>query len=547
MRSPIRSRPRTLPRLRARTLAATALVVALAATACSGDGGGGEAAGDKKGDKKSGTSSPSAPTGGSGLGAQRLSWHGCSAPTTAQGGTGKAPEPLSDGTRWECSTLKVPLDYAKPDGSAIDLALIRAKARSGASRVGSLVFNFGGPGGSGVATLPGFARDYEALRAGYDLVSFDPRGVGESSGVKCQSDKEIDDSNAIDATPDDNDELKAALAANKAYVEACRKNSGKLLGHVDTTSAARDLDVLRQALGDDKLHYFGISYGTELGAVYAHLFPKRVGHAVLDAVVDPTQDPLQGDLNQAKGFQRALEDYMRDCAESVTGCPTGSGPEEGTKRITALLKKLDSEPLPTRDGRKLTKDQAVNGIASALYSKETWQYLTRGLQEATTLGSGNYLQLLADSLSGRDRNGHYSNLQAANRAITCADAQQRYDGNDVQAWLAKFRKASPVFGESTAWSLLSCAGWPVEGRWKTPDVRAAGASPVLVVGNTGDPATPYEGARRMARELGKSVGVEVTYKGEGHGAYNSGNGCMTRTVNDYLLHSKVPGNGKTCS
>ncbi|MFE7119247.1 alpha/beta hydrolase, partial [Streptomyces sp. NPDC057654] len=538
MRSPRGTRPRTpyrQRRRRARTLAATALAVALAATACSGDGGDGKAAGDKK----PGSASQSAPTGGSSAGAQKLSWHGCTAPTTAQGGSGKAPAALADGTRWECSTLKVPLDYAKPSGDTIDLALIRAKARGGADRIGSLVFNFGGPGGSGVATLPGFARDYEALRARYDLVSFDPRGVGASAGVRCLSDKEIDDSDKVDSTPDDDDELKTALAANKAYVDACRKNSGKVLGHVDTTSAARDLDVLRQALGDDKLHYFGISYGTELGGVYAHLFPKRVGHAVLDAVVDPTQDPLQGDLNQAKGFQRALEDYMRDCAENTTGCPTGNGsPEEGTKRITALLKKLDSEPLPTRDGRELTQDQAVNGIASALYSKETWQYLTRGLQEAMTLGSGNYLQLLSDSLSGRDQNGRYSNLQAANRAITCADAQQRYDANDVQAWLARFRQASPVFGESSAWSLLNCAGWPVEGRWKTPDVRAAGAAPVLVVGNTGDPATPYEGARRMARELGEGVGVEVTFKGEGHGAYNSGNGCMTRTVNGYLLGSK---------
>ncbi|MEU7040397.1 alpha/beta hydrolase [Streptomyces varsoviensis] len=543
MRSPIRTRPWTRPRRPARTLAATALAVALAATACSGDG---KAAGGTGGEKP-GTASAAAPTGGSGAGAQRLSWHGCDAPSTAQGGTGKAPEPLADGTRWECSTLKVPLDYAKPSGPTIDLALIRAKARKGASRAGSLVFNFGGPGGSGVATLPGFAGDYEALRARYDLVSFDPRGVGASAGVRCLGDKEIDASNAVDATPDDDDELKAALAANKAYVDACRKNSGKVLGHVDTTSAARDLDVLRQALGDEKLHYFGISYGTELGGVYAHLFPKRVGHAVLDAVVDPTQDPLQGDLNQAKGFQRALEDYMRDCAENVTGCPVGGGPEEGTKRITALLKKIDSAPLPTRDGRKLTQDQAVNGIASALYSKETWQYLTRGLQEAMSLGSGNYLQLLSDSLSGRDRDGHYSNLQAANRAITCADARQRYDANDVQAWLARFRAASPVFGESSAWSLLNCAGWPVEGRWKTPEVRAAGSAPILVVGNTGDPATPYEGAERMARELGEGVGVEVTYKGEGHGAYNSGNGCMTRTVNAYLLDSKVPENGKTCS
>ncbi|MFF4528035.1 alpha/beta hydrolase [Streptomyces sp. NPDC001407] len=512
-------------RPRAGALLPTALAVLLATAGCGGGGGGGSDTTDAKG-----TGAPS--------GTQAAPrWSACAAPTDAQGGDGKAP-----GKEWECGKLAVPLDYAKPDGEKIDLALIRVKARDQNHRIGSLVFNFGGPGGSGVTTLPGLAASYEKLRERYDLVSFDPRGVGDSAGVKCQSDQELDAAAQIDATPDDDAELRTTLAANKAYVDACAKNSAKLLPHVGTVNAARDMDRLRAALGDDKLHYFGISYGTELGGVYAHLFPKNVGRAVLDAVVDPTQDPVQGSLGQTKGFQLALDDYLKDCATRTP--QAGCVPQE---RITALLKDLDANPLPTTQGRKLTQDEAVNGIASALYSKDTWRYLTSGLREATTKGTGNTLLVLFDALNGRNPDGHYSNLQAANRAISCVDAEQRYTVDDVKKYLPQFRAASPVFGESAAWSLLGCTGWPVKGSWKTPDVSARGAAPIVVVGNTGDPATPYAGAQQMARQLGKGVGVEVTYKGEGHGAYNSGNPCMVDAVNGYLLDGKVPSEGTTCS
>ncbi|SPE57985.1 Carboxylesterase A precursor [Streptomyces netropsis] len=508
-------------RLRATALASAALAIVLAATGCEN----GRPIDGKNGseDRASGNGS--------------LRWQKCSAPTAIQGGDGKAP-----GRAWECAKLPVPLDYAKPDGEKIDLALIRIKAKDTSRRIGSLVFNFGGPGGSGVATLPGFADSYDKLRGRYDLVSFDPRGVGESAGVRCQSDAELDAAAQLDFTPDDDAELRTALASNKAYVDACRRNSAKVLPHVTTTNTARDLDRLRAALGDAKLHYFGISYGTELGGVYAHLFPKKVGRAVLDAVVDPTQDPVGGGLGQTKGFQLALGNYLKDCAsQGAPGCPTQD-------QITDLLKKLDAKPLPTsQGGRRLTQDEAVNGIAAALYSKETWKYLTAGLQEAMGKGTGDTLLLLFDSLAGRNPDGRYSNLQAANRAISCADAEQRYTVDDVKANLAEFRKASPVFGESAAWSLLGCSDWPVKGQWKSPDVRAEGAAPIVVIGNTGDPATPYEGARKMARQLGEGVGIEVTYRGEGHGAYNSGNACMTRAVDGYLLDGKVPAAGLSCS
>lgn len=507
-------------RPRATALASAALALALTATAT--------ACGGSSGDAGSGADAKQSSAGGA-----ALRWTACDAPTAAQGG-GRAP-----GKGWECAKLPVPLDYAKPDGERIDLALIRTRALDAKHRIGSLVFNFGGPGGSGVATLPSLADSYAKLRQRYDLVSFDPRGVGESAGVRCQSDKETDAANEIDATPGDDAAVRTYLAANKAYIDACVKNSGKVLPYVDTVSAARDMDRIRASVGDDKLHYFGISYGTELGGVYAHLYPQNVGRAVLDAVVDPTQDPLQGNLAQSKGFQLALDDYEKDCSSRSASCP-------GTDDITALLKRLDTQPLPTAQGRRLTQDEAVNGIAAALYTKDTWKYLTAGLEEALQKGTGNTLLLLFDSINGRSPDGHYSNLQPANRAVSCADEEQRYTVDDVKAHLAEFRSASPVFGESAAWSLISCTGWPVKGKAKTPEVGAKGAAPIVVVGNTGDPATPYAGAGRMASALGSGVGVEVTYRGEGHGAYNTGDPCMTRLVDAYLLEGTVPGQGVTC-
>ncbi|MFD8870889.1 alpha/beta hydrolase [Streptomyces sp. NPDC059590] len=530
--------------IRARALVCATVVVALTAVAGCNDDNGGENSKDNASSAPSSSSDgPSASGLPTSLTGQKLNWKSCPAPTTMQG-SGEAP-----GSDWQCATLRAPLDYAKPEGETIDLALIRSKATDPGKRIGSLIFNFGGPGGSGVSTLPGFADDYERLGARYDLVSFDPRGVGESAGVKCLSDKELDASDSVDGSPDDAAEIAAATADQKNFIAACEKNSAKVLPHVDTVSAARDMDLMREVLGDKKLHYFGISYGTELGGVYAHLYPKNVGRAVFDAVVDPTEDPERSNLGQAKGFQLALDNYLKDCAKKGLACPVGDDPEQAEKTITALLARLDKQPLPTRSGRELTQDQAVGGIAAALYSKDTWQYLTLGLTEALQAKQGNMLLLLSDSMAGRDENGGYSNINAANVAINCADDKQRYTVADVKAKLPEYRKASPVFGEFLAWGMLSCMDWPVTGKTEHPEVSAPGSAPILVVGNTGDPATPYEGARKMVQELGKGVGVELTNKGEGHGAYNGGGGntCTTKTVNDYLLNGKVPADGKVCS
>ncbi|MEV0782221.1 alpha/beta hydrolase [Streptomyces sp. NPDC050423] len=532
---------RTSPALRAAALAATVTVL-LPLTGCS-DGGGKDAPDRSEGSPHAANAAAS--SGPAALAAQKLTWKPCPAPSQAEGG-GAAPTPLPGGAVWECSVMKVPLDHAKPAGDTIELALIRAKAMDRKNRIGSLIFNFGGPGASGVATLPAFGTAYDKLRTRYDLVSFDPRGVGRSDGVTCENDKQLDARYQADGTPDDASEVKAFTDDTNTYAAACEKHSGRELPFVGTTNAARDMDLMRQVLGDDRLYYFGISYGTELGGVYAHLFPAKVGRSVLDAVVDPTEDAEQSSLGQAKGFQLALDNFAKDCADRGDACKLpGATGDEVEQGVSDLLGRLEKKPVSGIGSRKLTQTQATTGIAAALYSKETWPLLEQGLDEADG-GDGRLLLALADSLNGRSDTGHYDNSAAANTAISCADSKERFTLEQTRARLPRFRDASPVFGDYLGWGLMACTGWPVQGTWEHPDVSAPGSAPQLVIGNTGDPATPYKGARAMAEELGKGVGVEMTYKGEGHGAYNSGNACVQKAVGGYLLDGKVPAAGTVC-
>ncbi|WP_019889254.1 alpha/beta hydrolase [Streptomyces purpureus] len=518
-------------RVRAAALTVAALMVVATAVGCDAKGAESvEGDSPSPGDAKNTAASPT--EGGSplpvSLTGQRPVWGDCKAP---EGGERPA-------AAWRCTRVKVPLDYAKPSGPTISVALIRKEARDKDRRIGSLLFNFGGPGASGVDILPRMAGEYEKLGGRYDLVGFDPRGVSRSSGVVCRDDKEIARSEAsTDLTPETDAEAAAYIKDNSDFSAGCARRSGTVIPHVGTSNAARDLDLVRQVLGDDKLHYFGISYGTQLGAAYAHLFPKNVGRAVLDAVIDPTGDSLGHARGQATGFQRALGNYLTS---------TGEDPKKGTDRIAKLLAKLDRSPLPTADGRKLTDGLALTGIALPLYSKTSWPYLTEALNQAEQ-GKGEALLALADSYNDRDKKGHYGTQSHSQRAISCADSSLRPTPAQAKALLPEFRKISPVFGEFLAWDTAGwCADWPVKGEHDTPPASAPGAAPILVVGTTGDPATPYEGARRMADELGQGVGVLLTNRGEGHGAYGTAS-CVTKTIDAYLLDGKVPTHGTTCS
>ncbi|MFI9175070.1 alpha/beta hydrolase [Streptomyces lincolnensis] len=463
----------------------------------------------------------------SSLTSQKPDWGRCKATTDS----------TAPGRDWQCATLRVPLDWAKPDGETIGLALIRARAR-GENRIGSLLFNFGGPGSSGVSTMPAYAAVVSSLRERYDLVSWDPRGVGLSKRVRCRDDEEIQASESVDITPDTPAEERAYLQDSSTFGEGCARNAGTLLGHVSTTDTARDMDLLRHVLGDRRTHYFGISYGTELGGVYAHLFPRNVGRVVLDAVVDPSADVVGHRENQARGFQRALNSYLES---------TGEDPEQGSRRIAALLERIDADPLPTASGRKLTQALAFIGIILPLYGEDGWPALTSALQAAER-GDGSELLVLADEYNERDPSGHYGTASHSQRAISCLDDRQRPTVEETRKLLPEFARISPVFGTALGWDTTgSCHDWPVAGQYDTPVVSAPGAAPILVVGNTGDPATPYEGTRRMADELGEGVGVVLTWKGEGHGAYGRGSDCVDATVNAYLLDGKVPEDGKVCS
>ncbi|MFB7513882.1 alpha/beta hydrolase [Streptomyces sp. NPDC056144] len=460
------------------------------------------------------------------LTAQRPSWKRCAAP---EGGE----RPGSD---WRCATVEVPLDHAKPEGATIPIALIRKEATGSGGRIGSLLFNFGGPGGSGVDILPRAAAEYAALGERYDLVGFDPRGVSRSSGVVCRDDAAQAAAEAsVDQTPDTPAEEAAYLKDGADFGAGCARRSGAVIPYTTTSATARDLDLIRQVLGDEKLHYFGISYGTQLGGTYAHLFPENVGRLVLDAVVDPTADATAHARHQTVGFQRALDNYLKS---------TGQDPKAGTARITRLLDRLDREPLKV-GGRKLTDGLALTGIAVTLYGQANWPVLTQALEQAER-GSGAYLLALADSYNDRDASGHYSTQSHSQRAISCADSSARPTAEEAKALLPEFRRLSPVFGAFLAWDTAGwCADWPVKGERATPEASAPGAAPVLVVGTTGDPATPYEGAEKMAAELGEGVGILVTNKGEGHGAYGT-SPCVTRTVDAYLLKGTVPAYGTTC-
>lgn len=523
------------------TLRCGALIaaVALLLAGCSTDGSGES---DKPGGKASqgGSSAP---------GGDRLAWKPCPAPTAKQYQLRQKPRKLPDGTAWQCAQLRVPLDHGKPRGEHIDLAVVRAQAtekgRSQGKRKGSLVFNFGGPGGSGVAMLPLTApKSYEKLREGYDLVSFDPRGVGESAGVTCRTDKQKDADLAADSTPDTPAEEKKLLDLQKKSVAACEKRSGKLLPQLATENTARDMDLLRDALGEERLHYFGISYGAELGGVYAHLFPKRVGRTVLDAPVDPTLGMREMSVKQTAGFQHALESFLKHCAEKVPECPTGKDPKTGSEQLNALLKKIDEKPLATSSGRKLTESLALTGVAAALYSEETWAPLSMALQQARQ-GSGDTLLALADAYTGRGQDGRYTNTQESGTAINCADSRTRYSPEDTKKHAADFRAASPVFGPSQVWGLAMCDGWPVRGSGDKVEVGTESDAPIVVLGNTGDPATPYAGARAMTDAIGGGARL-VTYKGEGHSSYDMGDKCVRKTVDGYLLDGKSPKKGTVC-
>ncbi|GAA2261983.1 alpha/beta hydrolase [Streptomyces indiaensis] len=453
---------------------------------------------------------------------------------------------------FQCATLKAPLDYAEPSAGDIGLALTRKKATGPGKRLGSLLVNPGGPGGSAIGYMQAYAGiGYPAeVRARYDMVAVDPRGVAGSEPVECLDGPGMDRYTRTDATPDDGRETDGLVAAYRRFAEGCGADAPRLLRHVSTVEAARDMDIVRAALGDQKLNYVGASYGTFLGATYAGLFPDRAGRLVLDGAMDPSLPARRLNLEQTAGFETAFRSFAKDCVRQA-GCPLGgkgTSPERVGENLKAFFAKLDARPVPTgdADGRTLTESLATTGVIAAMYDEGAWEQLREALTSAMKENDGSGLLVLSDGYYERDADGAYSNLMFANAAVNCLDLPAAFDTPDqVRRALPAFRKASPVFGEGLAWAALNCAYWPVQATGEPHRIEAKGAAPIVVVGTTRDPATPYRWARALAGQL--SSARLLTYEGDGHTAYGRGSSCIDRTINAYLVRGTPPTDGKRCS
>ncbi|MEU1402740.1 alpha/beta hydrolase [Streptomyces sp. NPDC005728] len=453
---------------------------------------------------------------------------------------------------FQCATMKAPLDYAKPGAGDIRLAVARKNATGKDKPIGSLLVNPGGPGGSAIAYLQSYAGiGYPAeVRARYDMVAMDPRGVARSEPVECLGARQMDAYTQTDSTPDDRKETNELVGEYKKFAESCGTHSARLLRHVSTVEAARDMDILRAVLGDPKLNYVGASYGTFLGATYAGLFPQRTGRLVLDGAIDPSLDARNLNLGQTAGFETAFQAFAKDCVRQPD-CPLGgrgTTPAQVGDHLKAFFRKLDAHPIPGGDAdhREVGESLATTGVIAAMYDEGAWGQLREALTSAMREKDGAGLLALSDGYYERDANGHYSNLMMANAAVNCLDLPPAFTGPEqLEQALPEFEKASPVFGEGLAWASLNCAYWPVKATGEPHRIEAKGAAPIVVVGTTRDPATPYVWAESLARQL--SSARLLTYVGDGHTAYGRGSACIDSAIDAYLLHGTPPAKGKRCS
>jgi pimeloyl-ACP methyl ester carboxylesterase len=443
-----------------------------------------------------------------------------------------------------CGTLQVPLDYAHPTAGTIGIALNRKPATDPTHRIGSLLINPGGPGASGIDWIAGSAPAFSVLNRRFDLIGFDPRGVGRSAPVRCLDGPGEDAFFALDGVLDDPQEKQAAIQADIAFVAGCAQLSGRVLPFVDTVSAAKDMDLIRMALGDTTLTYLGFSYGTYLGQTYAHLFPTHVRALVLDAALDPSLSADDLNITQAAGFEQNLQAFLADCNSRKTASPPCAYAQSGdpASKLNALMQRLDASPLPVGN-RLLTRALAETGVSYDLYSQSSWSGLDQGLTQADQ-GHGNLLLSYADSYLGRNGNGTYSNEIDANYAVNCLDHPAPTAVSAYDDLGPTYVQASPFFGPSFQYSNLPCAYWPVKPTGHPGPLTADGAPPILIVGGTNDPATPYAWAVAAHNQLAGSV--LLTRKGNGHTSYYVSL-CATVAEINYLNFLQLPADGTVCN
>jgi len=471
----------------------------------------------------------------------------------------KEPEPLPSLSQYEtqelkwrdcygnyqCATLLVPINYSDLTVGAFSLALLRYQALDQDRRIGSLIVNPGGPGSSGVdyAYNAEYIVSPEILER-FDIVGFDPRGVGESSAIKCLSDAETDASFAADPKPDDEAEFALFISDARDYFAKCAEKTEHLRNY-STLNSARDLDVLRAVLGDEKLNFLGKSYGSYLGTLYAKLFPENVGRLVLDGAVDPNSDNRETALGQAIGFEAALNAFITDCLKRST-CALNGDLQSARNQVLELLKQTSITPLKSKSGREVTEGLVLLGIASALYdSGSDWPVLRDAFKEAT-LGSGESFLTLADQYAGRQENGSYpSNENDALQVISCLDQNNLETVSVFKRDAAEFSEKAPIFGPYLAYAGLACRYFPKLSTVEQIKIESLKTKPILVIGTTRDPATPYKWAQSLAKVLDGSI--LITLDGDGHTGHGRGSICVDSAVDRYLLTGATPKSALFCS
>ena len=445
----------------------------------------------------------------------------------------------------ECGLLSVPVNYDNPDGDVAQIAMIRIKATG--EKIGSLFVNPGGPGESGVKAAVNLVGTMpQSVRARFDLVGFDPRGVGQSKpALWCNSDEDNDRLRA-DPTVEYTDEgVEHIEDQTREFVDRCVEKMGKeFLANIGTQSVAKDLDAMRQAVGDDKLTYLGYSYGTRIGATYAELFGDKVRAMILDGAVDPNADPVEADLRQAAAFQTAFNNYAADCAQDPS-CPLGTDPAKATEVYQDLVNPLVDNPAPTNDPRGLGYSDAIVGTILPLYSPNLWRHLTDGLTELRD-GRGDTMLALSDLYMGRDANGHYNNSTDVRVAVNCVDEPPITDRDTVIEQDRRSREVAPFlsYGEFTGKAPMgTCSFWPVPPTSTPHTLKVPGLPPTLVVSTTNDPATPYQAGVDLAKQLG---GTLLTFEGTQHTVVFQGNACVDDISAQYVIDGVVPPAGTRC-
>ncbi|MGB3413491.1 MAG: alpha/beta hydrolase [Microbacteriaceae bacterium] len=446
-----------------------------------------------------------------------------------------------------CADAQAPMDWDNPSSGDIWLAMVKTPASG--KKIGSLFTNPGGPGASGFD----FVYDYSQfifgkdVLASYDIVGWDPRGVGQSSAVKCF----VDDADKnrflfedeIDAKWGEPGYLPEVEMAYDYFIDACLDDTEELLGYVDTVSTAHDLDLMRALVGDSKLNYVGFSYGAYLGGVYADEFAEKVGRVVIDGPVNPAISLTDLVIEQNQGFEVGYQQFLANCLAGKD-CPFTGTIEEATQQTIDLLARLEESPLRAKDGRKLWGGSFTLSIASALYAEFTWPMLRTAIKDVMN-GDAELAFNLIDSYHGRNPDGSFNdNSYEANIAINCLDYPV---SRDIERWNRDFdrlKELSPLLGPYGGYSELLCDMWPYQAKHERKAITASGSDPIIVVGSVYDTATPYRWAEELAATL--ENGTLLTRDGQGHTSYGQGNRCIDGAVDAYLLHGTVPAKGTVC-